>query len=85
MTADPSFTADSPTWEYRGRCKCVVMEELFSGASHFNLPLNPEQLQQFETYYHELIDWNQRINLTTITGYEDHDTWFARIMFQLEW
>jgi 16S rRNA (guanine527-N7)-methyltransferase len=47
------------------------METLYSGASRLGLQLNPGQLQQFETYYHELIDWNKRINLTAITGYED--------------
>jgi 16S rRNA (guanine527-N7)-methyltransferase len=47
------------------------MEKLLSGASRLGLQLSPEQLQQFETYYHELIDWNKRINLTAITGYED--------------
>ena len=29
------------------------------------------QLGQFETYFHELTDWNQRANLTAITGYEE--------------
>jgi len=47
------------------------METLSSGASRLGLQLSPEQLQQFDIYYHELIDWNKRINLTAITGYED--------------
>ena len=47
------------------------METLYSSASRLGLQLGQEQLQQFETYYHELIDWNKRINLTAITGYED--------------
>jgi 16S rRNA (guanine527-N7)-methyltransferase len=47
------------------------MEKLLSGAGRLGLQLSPEQLQQFETYYHELIDWNRRVNLTAITGYED--------------
>jgi len=47
------------------------MEKLLSGARRLDLQLSPKQLQQFETYYHELIDWNKRINLTAITGYED--------------
>ena len=33
--------------------------------------LSEEQLDQFEIYFHELADWNQRANLTAITGYED--------------
>ncbi|HEY32128.1 MAG TPA: 16S rRNA (guanine(527)-N(7))-methyltransferase RsmG [Dehalococcoidia bacterium] len=47
------------------------MEILSSGASRLGLQLNPEQLQQFETYCHELIDWNRRVNLTAITVYEE--------------
>lgn len=47
------------------------MEILGSGAGRLGLQLSPEQLQQFETYYHELIDWNRRVNLTTITGYNE--------------
>ena len=33
--------------------------------------LKPKQLEQFSVYYQELTDWNQRINLTSITEYED--------------
>ena len=47
------------------------MEKLLSGARHLGLQLKPEQFEKFETYYHELTDWNRRINLTAITGYED--------------
>jgi 16S rRNA (guanine527-N7)-methyltransferase len=47
------------------------MEKLLSGASRLGLRLSPEQLGQFETYYHELIDWNRRVNLTAITEYEE--------------
>src|SRR4030042_6938219 len=47
------------------------MEKLKSGAAKLGLHLTPQQLEQFQTYYHELIDWNARINLTSITGYEE--------------
>ena len=47
------------------------MEKLKAGAKKLGLELNPTQLEQFEIYYQELLDWNQRINLTAITGYED--------------
>jgi 16S rRNA (guanine527-N7)-methyltransferase len=47
------------------------MKTLSSGAVRLGLRLSPEQLQQFDIYYHELVDWNKRINLTAITGYED--------------
>lgn len=35
------------------------------------MQLTPEQLERFQTYYQELIDWNQRLNLTRITDYEE--------------
>ncbi len=35
------------------------------------LHLSMRQLEQFELYYRELINWNRKINLTAITGYED--------------
>jgi len=47
------------------------MEKLESGAKKLGLQLSPKQLEQFQIYYQELIDWNQRINLTHITGYEE--------------
>ena len=47
------------------------MEKLLSGARHLGLHLKPEQFEKFETYYHELTDWNRRINLTSITGYDE--------------
>ena len=47
------------------------METLNAGAEKLGLRLSRSQLAQFDTYYRELIDWNKRINLTAITGYED--------------
>jgi 16S rRNA (guanine527-N7)-methyltransferase len=47
------------------------MEKLKAGAKKLGVGLNPSQLEQFESYYRELIDWNQRLNLTAITGYEE--------------
>ncbi len=35
-----------------------------------SLKLNEKQLALFQTYYAELIDWNQRMNLTAITEYD---------------
>ena len=46
------------------------MKLLKAGASELGIALSDGQLDQFETYFHELIDWNQRANLTSITGYE---------------
>ena len=47
------------------------MEKLESGAEKLSLRLTPRQLEQFKVYYQELIDWNQRLNLTAITDYEE--------------
>ena len=47
------------------------MELLKAGAAQLGIALSDGQLDQFETYFHELTDWNQRANLTAITGYEE--------------
>jgi len=47
------------------------MQKLSSGAIKLGLKLNSGQLEQFNVYYQELVDWNKRLNLTTITGYEE--------------
>ena len=44
---------------------------LKAGATQLGVALSEEQLDQFETYYRELADWNQRVNLTSIIEYED--------------
>ena len=49
----------------------TTVEKLKSGAEKLGLELNPTQLEQFNTYYQELVDWTKRINLTAITGYEE--------------
>ena len=46
------------------------MEKLISGAEKLGLKLSPGQLEQFQTYYQELVEWNKRMNLTAITSYE---------------
>ena len=47
------------------------MEKLIAGAKKLGLHLTSRQLEQFEIYYQELVDWNQRMNLTAITDYEE--------------
>jgi 16S rRNA (guanine527-N7)-methyltransferase len=47
------------------------MEKLNLGARKLGMELTPAQLEQFEIYYRELVDWNRRINLTAITDYEE--------------
>ena len=44
------------------------MNALAMGAGGLGITLSGSQLQQFETYYRELSDWNQRAGLTSITG-----------------
>lgn len=48
-----------------------MMEILKLGAQKLGLHLSPRQLEQFQVYYQELMEWNQRMNLTAITGYEE--------------
>lgn len=47
------------------------MELLREGAKSLGLILGSVHLSAFEQYYRELASWNQRFNLTTITGYEE--------------
>ncbi len=47
------------------------MEKLISSARKLGLSLDSGQLEQFNIYYQELITWNQRMNLTSITDYEE--------------
>jgi 16S rRNA (guanine527-N7)-methyltransferase len=39
-------------------------------AAAMGVSLSLEQVELFETYYEHLIDWNQRLNLTTVTEYQ---------------
>ena len=48
-----------------------MMDKLVEGARQLALPLTEHQLEQFQTYYEQLVDWNQRVNLTAITDYEE--------------
>ena len=47
------------------------MEILIAGAEKLGFQLNTRQLEQFNTFYQELVNWNRRVNLTAITAYED--------------
>ena len=46
------------------------MEKLRQGAERLGLKLGDKELACFQTYYEELLDWNSRMNLTSITDYE---------------
>jgi len=45
------------------------MSILYQHARAFGLDLTPVQLTQFENYYHLLVAWNEKFNLTTLTDY----------------
>lgn len=47
------------------------MNQLREDALKFGVELNDTQLIQFDTYYKMLIEWNEKINLTAITEFEE--------------
>ncbi|MFQ5340625.1 MAG: 16S rRNA (guanine(527)-N(7))-methyltransferase RsmG [Anaerolineae bacterium] len=47
------------------------MKTLRDVAGELGVGLDLTQLEMFQTYYEELIDWNQRVNLTALTDYEE--------------
>jgi 16S rRNA (guanine527-N7)-methyltransferase len=47
------------------------MELLREGAKELGLVLDPQHLAAFECYYRELDSWNQRFNLTSVSGYAE--------------
>jgi 16S rRNA (guanine527-N7)-methyltransferase len=47
------------------------MKKLESGAKELGISLTDEQLEKFDIYYHEIIEWNKKVNLTRITDYEE--------------
>lgn len=49
----------------------MTLNILQTGASQLGLDLTTGQLEQFAAYYRELVDWNSRVNLTSITGYKE--------------
>lgn len=47
------------------------MQIMTQGCAELGIHLTEEQERQFTDYYHLLIEWNQKVNLTGITEYED--------------
>jgi len=47
------------------------IELLRAAAASLGLTLGATHVNAFETYYRELTAWNERLNLTAITGYEE--------------
>ena len=50
------------------------MELLESGAATLGIPLGARQVGQFQRYYRELVEWNARVNLTSVTGWAEVQT-----------
>ena len=46
------------------------MEKLTAGADKLGLNLGEREIALFQTYFEELVDWNQRMNLTSIIEYD---------------
>jgi 16S rRNA (guanine527-N7)-methyltransferase len=47
------------------------MKHLTEGARALGIELTAEQQAAFQLYYEQLVEWNGKFNLTTITGYEE--------------
>ena len=54
--------------------RVAFVERLISVARRLDLTLRPQQEEQFRRYLIELVDWNQRVNLTAITEPEQVET-----------
>jgi 16S rRNA (guanine527-N7)-methyltransferase len=48
----------------------AIMQRLVDGARALGLRLTDKQIAAFQAYYDELVEWNQKFNLTAITDYE---------------
>ncbi|SRR5690606_22397913 len=47
------------------------IEQFSNRLGENGIALSPDQLQQFETYYQMLVEWNKKMNLTAITDKEE--------------
>lgn len=50
------------------------MEILTAGAARLGIMLTPEQVALCEKHYHLLVEWNERVNLTSVTDYTKAQT-----------
>jgi 16S rRNA (guanine527-N7)-methyltransferase len=48
----------------------MILPILRRAAATLGIDLSDEQLDRFERYYHLLVDWNSRFNLTSVTDYD---------------
>jgi 16S rRNA (guanine527-N7)-methyltransferase len=49
----------------------AAMKTLEKGARQLGIDLDERQLRMFEVYYREVVAWNSRVNLTSVTGYKE--------------
>ena len=47
------------------------MEVLNEGSARLGIDLDGGQVERFRSYYEELISWNETVNLTAVTGWEE--------------
>jgi len=52
-------------------CMRFAMDKLIAGAAELGIRLDDQQVDRFRLYYEELVDWNRRVNLTSVVDYED--------------
>ena len=50
------------------------MALLQEGCATLKIPLDEQAIDAFELYYHELVTWNERLNLTSISAYDEVQT-----------
>lgn len=49
----------------------IMNQNIIEKLEHLNIVLNQKQIQQFDTYFKLLVEWNKVMNLTGITEYND--------------
>ena len=57
-----------------GTTAAVKPERLLAGAADLGVALTDEQQATFVRYFHALADWNRRVNLTSVDGWDEVQT-----------
>ena len=57
-----------------GTTVAVKPERLLAGAAEFGITLTKAQQETFVRYFHALADWNRRVNLTSVDGWDEVQT-----------
>ena len=52
-------------------CETLDTGKLARDSASLGVALNPAQLDKFRLYYRELVLWNSRMNLTSVTGWDE--------------